>query len=80
MAEGLLPLSEAIEALRGELVAAWRAGEGGRLRFRPSPVELTLQVAATRGGKGSAGVKWYLFSAGGEVSRASAVTPPAARW
>jgi hypothetical protein len=44
------------------------------VRFKPSPVELTLQVAVTWEGKGIAGVRWWLIELGGEVSRQSAVT------
>ena len=46
----------------------------GRCGSSPSPVELTLQVAVTSAGKGSAGVKWWLIELGGEVSRESVVT------
>jgi hypothetical protein len=67
-------LAGAIAALRLELLEAWRAGAGERLRFRPAPVELTLQVAVTREGKVDAGVRWWVVSAGGEASRGSTVT------
>jgi hypothetical protein len=39
------------------------AGIGGR--FKPSPAELTLQVAVASAGKGSAGVRWW-YDQGGE--------------
>jgi len=70
-------LSDALIALRGELLQAWQEGEESdrRLRFRlPEPIELTLQVAATQEGKGSAGIKWWLVSVGGEASRGSTLT------
>jgi Trypsin-co-occurring domain 2 len=72
--KGAVPLAAAIGALRDELARAWWDGRDRSLRFKPSPVELTLQVAATSAGKGSAGVKWWLISLGGEVSRESVVT------
>jgi hypothetical protein len=72
--KGAVPLSEAIGALRTELTRAFLVARGKSLRFEPSPVELTLQVAVTSGGKANAGVKWWLISAGGEVSRQSVIT------
>ena len=55
--EGAAPLSAAIAALRDELMHAFWAGQfaydvNGQqrtLRFKPAPVELTLQVAVTWG-------------------------------
>jgi hypothetical protein len=82
-----LPLAEAIQALREELLEAWRLSSNEKLdrgdaevdhhyqlRFRPAPVELTLHVGATRTGTGKAGIKWWLIEAGGEKSRQEAVT------
>ena len=71
---GAVPLSAAIAALRDELTRAWWDGQQQSLRFKPSPVELTLQVAVTWEGKGTGGVRWWLIELGGEVSRQSAVT------
>ena len=70
----VVPLSAAIAALRDELTRAWWDGQARTVRFKPSPVELTLQVAVTSAGKGNAGVRWWLIELGGEVSRESAVT------
>lgn len=75
--KGMVGLSEALIALREELLTAWQEGEGDdrRLRFRiPEPIELTFQVAVTQEGKANAGVKWWLLSLGGEASRGSQVT------
>jgi len=72
--KGVVPLSAAIAALRDELTRAWWDGRDQSVRFKPSPVELTLQVAVTSAGKGSAGVRWWLIELGGEVSRQSVVT------
>ena len=71
---GAVPLSAAIAALRDELTRAWWDGQHRSVRFKPSPVELTLQVAVTWEGKGTGGVRWWLIELGGEVSRQSAVT------
>jgi hypothetical protein len=72
--KGAVPLAAAVEALRDELTRAWWAGRDKRVRFKPSPVELTLQVAVTWAGSGKAGVRWWLIELGGEVSRESVVT------
>jgi hypothetical protein len=74
---GVVGLSEALIALREELLAAWQEGEGegGHLRFRiPEPIELTFQAAVTHEAKASGGVRWWLLSLGGEASRSSEVT------
>ena len=62
-------LSEAIEALRNALVAAWWDSQGQRVRFKVEPVELTLQVGVTQSGRGAAGIRWHVLSLGGERSR-----------
>jgi len=72
--KGAVPLAEAIGALRDELTGAWWGGRDQAVRFRPSPVELTLQVGVTSGGKARAGVKWWLIDLGGELSRQSVTT------
>jgi Trypsin-co-occurring domain 2 len=69
-----IDLSEAIEALRAALEAAWRDGQGRRVRFKLEPVELTVQAGVTRTGKGAAGIKWHVLSLGGERSREAATT------
>jgi hypothetical protein len=66
---GGVELTEAIEALRAALVAAWWDGQRGRVRFRVEPVELTMQVGVTHAGKGSAGVRWHVLALGGERSQ-----------
>lgn len=71
---GVVPLAEAIGALREELTRAWWDGRNQKVRFKPSPVELSLQVGVTSAGKGSAGVKWWLIELGGEMSRQSVQT------
>ena len=71
---GWIDLSEAIEALRTALSAAWSAGQGHRVRFKLEPVELTVQAGVTRTGKGAAGIRWHVLSLGGERSREAATT------
>ena len=72
--KGVVPLAAAVAALRDELTRAWWVGRDRSVRFKPSPVELTLQVAVTSAGSGKAGVRWWLIELGGEVSRESVVT------
>jgi hypothetical protein len=72
--DGAVGLADAIGALRDELTRAWSSGQRERLRFKPAPVELTVQVAVTSAGKGRTGIKWWLIELGGEVSRESVVT------
>ncbi|MDR1264889.1 MAG: hypothetical protein LBK42_04810 [Propionibacteriaceae bacterium] len=67
-----IPVSEAIEALRGELEKSVKAGQDHDLRFLVDEVKLELQVTATTTGTGKAGIKWLLFEAGGEASHQSA--------
>jgi hypothetical protein len=67
-------LTEAIEALRDALVAAWWDGQQRRVRFKVEPVELTMQVGVTRAGKGSAGIRWHVLALGGERSRETVST------
>ena len=73
----MVGLSEALIALRSELLAARKEGEGvgGELRFRiTEPIELTFQTAVTVDAKATAGVRWWLITAGGEASRESVST------
>jgi hypothetical protein len=67
-------LTEAIEALRAALVAAWWDGQRRRVRFKVEPVELTMQVGVTRAGKGAAGIHWHVLALGGERSREAVTT------
>lgn len=71
---GGVPLAAAIQALRAELMQTWTDAQDQSLRFKVAPVELTLESAVTWTGKGTAGIKWWLLQAGGEVSREKAVT------
>lgn len=55
-------LADAIEALRGEIMAAAVSGEDQAMRFSIEPVELTIQVAITKEGNGKIG--WHVLEAG----------------
>ena len=67
-------LAEAIEALRTELTQAMASAPLEGVRFRPGPVELTVEAALTKNFGGKAGIKWWLIEASGEASRGSVVT------
>lgn len=69
-----IPLAAAISSLRQELLMAWNGADGSPLRFRVAPVELTLEVAVTQTGTGSAGINWWLIDANAEVTKERAVT------
>jgi hypothetical protein len=72
--KGVVDLTEAIEALRAALVAAWWDGQRQRVRFKVEPVELTMQVGVTKAGRGAAGIRWHVLALGGERSRESVTT------
>ncbi len=66
-----VPLASAIEALRGELVAAVQAGKGQEVRFALGSVELEFQVEVSRETGGEAGVKFWVIALGGKGTRSS---------
>jgi hypothetical protein len=57
-------LSEAIEALRSQLIEAIDKGEDQPMRFSLEPIELTLQAVITTGGDGKIG--WGVLGVGAE--------------
>jgi hypothetical protein len=58
-------LAEVIASLREELSTALAEGEGERLQFALSPVELTVQVALSKQGQGKIG--WGVLGVGASV-------------
>jgi hypothetical protein len=70
MANAMVDLAAAIEALRTELSGAMAAGHGQGMQFVLEPIELTVQAAVTDEGNGKIG--WKIVEFGG--SRESAVT------
>lgn len=59
--KSVVGLSEAIEALRAELVQAAVVGEDEQMRFAVEPIELTVQVAVTKDANGKVG--WNILEA-----------------
>lgn len=74
---GRVPLADAIESLRDELmVTIWKSAssftvgdETFDLKFAVTPIELTLEVAVTGAIKGEAGIKWWVATATASSSR-----------
>jgi hypothetical protein len=64
-----IDLADAIKALRDALVQAMWDGQRSQIRFRIEPVELTVNVEATRTGAGTGGVNWHILTLTGERSR-----------
>jgi NTP-dependent ternary system trypsin peptidase co-occuring protein len=73
-AELHIPLAHAIRALRRELVEAVRQGTDEEVKFALGPVELELQVEASKEAGGQAGIAFGLVTIGGKGSRSSATT------
>jgi hypothetical protein len=70
-------LSDALIALRDELLKAQSQGQGDerQLRFRiPEPIELEFQAVVTQEVEGDAGIRWWLVSLGGKASRSDVAT------
>lgn len=69
-----IKLSEMIEALRLELAVAIEQGRGEALRFEVGPVELEVEIAASRRTSGNGGVEFWVVKAGAEHEREDVVT------
>jgi hypothetical protein len=68
MSDEVWGLADAISALRRELARAIEMGEGHRIKFRPQPVEITIQAVVTKGADGRIG--WSVIGIGGKVESA----------
>jgi hypothetical protein len=72
MTEPWIGLSDAIAALRAELVAAMAAGQSEVLHFELGPVELEFTVDVHRDGGADGGIRWGVVSFGASGSAGSA--------
>jgi hypothetical protein len=72
MANVVVGLSSAIQALRTELLRAIDSGGDPRMRFKLAPIELTLQVAVTNEAGGKIG--WNVLGLGGSHESATTQT------
>lgn len=72
MTDATVGLTEAIGALRQELLDAMGEGKDAAMRFRLAPVELSMQVAVTKEAGGKIG--WHVLGLGGSYSSATTQT------
>lgn len=72
--EAGIPLSELIDAVRGELeLAAWKA-ENKDLQFLVEDVQLELEIETSRSRGGEGGLKIWVVNVGGKRERSDAST------
>lgn len=64
MTDQTVPLAQAINDLRAELLAALAGGKNEPLQFRLRPIELELKLNVTREGGAQGGVKFWVASIG----------------
>jgi len=69
-----IPLAQAIEDLRSELLKAVTSGKGQALQFRLKPVVLELKLAITREDGVNASVNFSVLRFGAEASGNEAMT------
>jgi NTP-dependent ternary system trypsin peptidase co-occuring protein len=72
VAEPWVGLSDAIAALRDELITAMAAGQSEKLHFELGPVELEFTVDVHKDGGANAGIRWGVVSFGASGSAGSA--------
>lgn len=65
--EELLPLAEAVQALRSELGRAADAAENEEIRFGVGPIEVEFQIAAKREGGPQGTIKFGVLGVGVEA-------------
>lgn len=68
MTNGLIPLADAIRALRAELMEAVEDGRTSDLRFELGPVELEFNAVVSREGAAGGKIGFKLFGQGAEVN------------
>ncbi len=71
-AKVIVGLAEAVESLRAELMTAVEAGKDQPMQFNVQPIELTAQVAVTKGANGKIG--WNLLGVGASYDSATTQT------
>ena len=68
MAQDLIPLAEAVAALRSELGTAMKAGKGETLRFQLGPIELELNLVVSREASAEGKLAFKIFGWGADAS------------
>jgi hypothetical protein len=71
---GVVELSSALEALRGELEQAWAESRARRVRFRVSDVTLTVEAVARKEKEAGGKLRWWLIEAGAGGKAATEAT------
>lgn len=71
---GRFGLADALKELRSELLKTVEDGKGKDLKFVIEDVALDLQIVATAGLEGGAGVKWWVLNADAGVSTSDTAT------
>jgi hypothetical protein len=66
MAADLIPLADTIAALREQLAAAVKGGEGQEIRFQVGPVQLTFNVVVQREGEADGKISFKVLGWGVE--------------
>jgi Trypsin-co-occurring domain 2 len=74
MPDALIGLADAIKALRQELAMAMEEGQEKSVRFELGPVEMEFLLQVTKDAGGSAGVKFWIVSLGGQAGISSGST------
>ena len=74
MDDDRIPLAQAIQGLREELLEAMRAGSQAEIRFGVSGVEMEFEVEASRAAEAEGGVKFWVVNAGAKGTTSSATT------
>jgi Trypsin-co-occurring domain 2 len=72
--EGSIPLADLIDAVRGQLEAAARNGNGRDLQFEVQEVNLEVDVTTTGTREGQAGVQVWVLTLGAKGSKSNAAT------
>lgn len=69
-----IELADAIRDLRSQLTRAAQEANDSDIKFELGPIELELQVAASKEAGAEAGVKWLVFNAGAQTNFAAEST------
>lgn len=72
--DGWVGLSDAVRALRLELISAMVEGQGRKLRFELGTVEMEFLLEVKKEGGGEAGVKFGVLSLAGKAGMSSGST------
>ena len=63
-----LPLANAIDEIRSELIRAMKLGEGKELQFRIQPIELEMNIVASSEASATGGIKFWVLNFDGTAN------------